>query len=49
MESKTKETKSKWGICQKNGWKVYFIYDTKEEAEAHLGNPKFYEVREIIE
>ena len=32
-----------------NPTKPIGAFMTKEEAEAHLGNPKFYEVREIIE
>ena len=45
----SQKKKYKWGICSKKGWKVYFVYDTKEEAEAHLTNPEFYEVRRLLQ
>ena len=43
-----KEKKEKWGLCSKRGWKVYMVFDTKEEAEKHLTNPKYYEVRKLL-
>ena len=44
-----KKKRKGWALCLKNGWKVFKIYPTKEEAEKRLSNPNLYEVRRIIE
>jgi len=47
MAKKKKKNKG-WAICSKKGWKVYMVFATKEEADSRMGNPEFYEVRELL-